>query len=574
MQKKFLKIAPYGILLIVFIVASSLLLWDIQISKSNIHVSSFLIHERGKSILQTIESNIIASNVNTKERLDDLIMNYALQDDVEFIALANERGEVLISNNSAMIGQMLPVNSPACDMNNGNGNFCINLDFSFDEAKLNKTEYIIVQRTLFRSRPPKHSMHSQHRRERFMQHRSDFNRNLNAENRQLFLVVGFKTEEIMQAKLLDDRKILINTIAFGFLLFMSILSFILLKKYQKYYQLIEESKVYFDGLMTTIPLGIITINMQNTIITCNPITEKMFKSGNLTGKNICDFIPAIAYLDFNKPVINALVKIAGNSGNNFELNSFSINIDNEKKAIGIILRDLKEIQKLQEELNRKDKLASVGQLAAGIAHEIRNPLSSIRGFARIFAENAKEGSEEKALAQIMNQEICRVDKVISDLLEFSKPNTLVLNKVSLQKLIEQVEKSLMLQAKEHGIRFVNEIAIQELTLDFDRMIQVFYNLLINSIEAMHKISDADKKTITIKAWQEQNNALITIQDKGQGIPQNKLSSLFTPYYTTKAKGTGLGLVIVQKIIEAHKGTVKAESEENAGTTFIITLPIN
>ena len=94
MQKKFLKIAPYGILLIVFIVASSLLLWDIQISKSNIHVSSFLIHERGKSILQTIESNIIASNVNTKERLDDLIMNYALQDDVEFIALANERGEV------------------------------------------------------------------------------------------------------------------------------------------------------------------------------------------------------------------------------------------------------------------------------------------------------------------------------------------------------------------------------------------------------------------------------------------------------------------------------------------------
>ena len=183
MQKKFLKIAPYGILLIVFIVASSLLLWDIQISKSNIHVSSFLIHERGKSILQTIESNIIASNVNTKERLDDLIMNYALQDDVEFIALANERGEVLISNNSAMIGQMLPVNSPACDMNNGNGNFCINLDFSFDEAKLNKTEYIIVQRTLFRSRPPKHSMHSQHRRERFMQHRSDFNRNLNGVNR-------------------------------------------------------------------------------------------------------------------------------------------------------------------------------------------------------------------------------------------------------------------------------------------------------------------------------------------------------------------------------------------------------
>ena len=97
---------------------------------------------------------------------------------------------------------------------------------------------------------------------------------------------------------------------------------------------------------------------------------------------------------------------------------------------------------------------------------------------------------------------------------------------------------------------------------------------MKKIEAIHKISDYNKKTITIIAWKEQNNALITFQDNGLGIQQNKLSSLFTPYYTTTAKGTGLGLVIVQKIIEAHKGSVKAESEENAGTTFIITLPIN
>lgn len=573
MQKIFLKIAPYFIVLIIFTVASSLLVWDFKISERNINLSIFLIREKGKSILQTIESNIIASQVDSKEKMDDLILNYTLQDDVEFIALANGKGIVLVSNNTNMIGKIIPITSDPAETSNFNA--CINPDFPFTSEQLENSQYIIVPRPLF---PPRSrvfdSRHGRHNRDKIMHCQRELMRNFTVDNTQLFLVVGFKTEEILEAKLRDNKKTMLHVIAFSFLVFMSFLSFVLLKKYQKSYQLIEASKVYFDGLMKTIPLGIITLNKDNIIVTCNPVTEEMLNSNDLTGKNICEYIPSAAYLNFDVPIVNAMIKTANNPNNSLELNSFIITIDNEKKGIGIILRDLKEIQKLQEELNRKDRLASVGQLAAGIAHEIRNPLSTIKGFARIFEENAKDGSEEKTLAEIMNQEICRVDKVIADLLEFSKPNTLSKSIVSMSKVIEQVQKSLVIQAKENNVTFTNEISVQEACLDFDKMIQVFHNLYINAMEAMSKNTPDKKKHIITKARQEQDKMIISIQDTGHGIAQNKISRLFTPYFTTKAKGTGLGLVIVQKIIEAHKGSIRVESQENIGTTFYITLPLN
>ena len=212
-------------------------------------------------------------------------------------------------------------------------------------------------------------------------------------------------------------------------------------------------------------------------------------------------------------------------------------------------------------------------MAAGIAHEIRNPLSTIKGFARIFEENAKDGSEEKTLAEIMNQEICRVDKVINDLLELSRPNNLSKNIVSLQKVVEQVQNSLVLQAKENNVAFINEIEAKDINIDFDKILQVFHNVYINAMEAMNKNPAEREKQIITKAWQEEDKVIIGIQDTGHGIAQNKISQLFTPYFTTKAKGTGLGLVIVQKIIEAHKGSIKVESKEHIGTTFTITLPL-
>ncbi len=593
MQKLFLKIAPYLVLLIVFFIASSLLVWDIKISKSNTFIATFLMKEKGHSVLQTFESNIIASRVDSREKFNELLLSYTEQENVEFMAVADENGKILISSIEELIGKILPLKSPKALA--ADEKIYINPDIPFTSSQLHQAKYFIVQKHIFRSfaaengmhQDMRHGMHKMKRRNTMICNKLErlgLMQSVSSSPGSLFLIIGFDIKEVMEAKILDDKKSLINLIAFTVLILLSILSFILLKKYQKFYQIIEESKVYFDGLMTTIPLGILTIDQNNVIVTANPVAENMLATKNLIGKNICDYIPSIAFMDFNRPVINSPVKLINSQNDSLELNSFSIILDNKRKGIGIILRDLKEIQKLQEELNRKDRLASIGQLAAGIAHEIRNPLSSIKGFARIFEENADEGSEEKTLAQIMNQEILRVDKVISDLLEISKPNSLSLRPVSLKKLVEQAQNSLILQAKENNIRFVNDIWIDEITLDHDRILQVLHNIFINAIEAMKSntantdAADGENAerggTIYVKAWQEQDCALLSIQDTGQGIPQNMLSQLFTPYYTTKAKGTGLGLVIVQKIIEAHKGTIKVESKEHEGTTFTLSFPFH
>ncbi len=571
MIKKLLKFAPYIVLVIVFTVASILIAWNINTAQRNTNVSLFLLKEKGISLLQSVEANLVTLQVNSLDQITELFEDYSQQNDLDFIAISDAEGRIFVANKSEIVGKVVPIESPYTSVTRDNK--YINAHIPFTPENLQNSKIFIVQKHLFNSRINQEFNFDNHHKHRFKKRQSRCLSNIqglceSGNDTMLFLLVGFNTEQLQQAKLVDDKKSFINLIAFSSFILLGLLSFIVLIKYQQSYKVIEEAQVYLDGLMTTIPLGIITIDAQYNIITANPVAKGMLNSSNLLNKNIFDYIPTIHDFDFNKPIINTMIKAKNDNQKNLELNSFPINIDNDNKGFGIILRDLKEIQKLQEELTRKDKLASLGQLAAGIAHEIRNPLSSIKGFARIFEENAQEGSEEKMLAQIMNQEILRVDKVISDLVDISKPNSLNIQCVKLKKLIEQAQNAVLLKAKDYHIEIKQDIKIDEICLDADRMIQIFHNIFLNAIEAMQ-----NGGTLSITAEKDAQNNIIKISDTGHGIPQDKLSQLFTPYFTTKAKGTGLGLVIVQKIIEAHKGKIQVESEIDKGTTFIITLPI-
>lgn len=570
MQKILLKFAPYLVVIIVFTVASTLIAWDINTTQRNTNVSLFLLKEKGISLLRSLEANLLTIQATSLEQLSEILEDYSQQNDIDFVAISDAEGKIFVANKEEIIGETVPIESPYTTITRQNE--YINSHIPFTPENLQNSKVFIVQKHLFNSRINRqfeirhhHKNNFKHRQLRCLSKIQGLCESSN--DSMLFLLVGFNTEQLLQAKLIDDKKSLINLIAFIFLILLGLLSFFLLKKYQQSYKVIEEAKAYFDGLMTTIPLGIITIDSSYKIITINPIAQAMLGNKALINKNIFDYIPAIHDFDFNKPIINSMIKTKNDTQNNLELNSFPINIDNDNKGFGIILRDLKEIQKLQEELTRKDKLASIGQLAAGIAHEIRNPLSSIKGFARIFEENAQEGSEEKMLAKIMTQEILRVDKVISDLMDISKSNVLNIHTIKLEKVIKQAQDAVLLKAKNNNVEIKQNIHIDTIDLDADRMIQIFHNIFLNAIEAM-----PNGGLLTITTEETDKDYYIKISDTGHGIAQDKLSQLFTPYFTTKAKGTGLGLVIVQKIIEAHKGKIQVESEPNKGTTFIITLP--
>jgi len=238
----------------------------------------------------------------------------------------------------------------------------------------------------------------------------------------------------------------------------------------------------------------------------------------------------------------------------------------------ILLRDMTEVRRLKEEIARSRRLASLGNLAAGVAHEIRNPLSSIKGFATWFRERYRDNSEDRETADVMIHEVDRLNRVITQLLEFARP--LAMNRVPtlLPALIRHALKMVEGDARNKGVAIEadlsTEIGKSPFSIDPDRMTQVFLNLCLNAIAAMEA---GGILRISI-ARQDERTVRITIADTGAGIPKEDLPRVFDPYFTTRPSGTGLGLAIVHKIVEAHGGEVRLESEPGEGTTVTILLP--
>lgn len=227
---------------------------------------------------------------------------------------------------------------------------------------------------------------------------------------------------------------------------------------------------------------------------------------------------------------------------------------------------------LQETINRKEKLVALGHLAAGMAHEIRNPLSSIKGLARYFAERAPAGGEAHQLAQVMVKEADRLNRVVSELLEWVRPVRLKLQQTDLNAVIAHSLQLVSQDARSRDIalQFTARATPCLIQADADRLTQVLLNLYLNAIQAIdhHGII-----TIEVSAG-DGKPVRVVIKDTGQGIAPARLQEIFTPYFTTKADGTGLGLAVARNIVEQHGGAIDAESVPGDGARFIIYLPQN
>jgi two-component system sensor histidine kinase HydH len=212
-------------------------------------------------------------------------------------------------------------------------------------------------------------------------------------------------------------------------------------------------------------------------------------------------------------------------------------------------------------------------LAAGVAHEIRNPLSSIKGFATYFKERYQHVPEDKETAGIMIQEVDRLNRVVSQLLEFARPVKVSPLPTSLPDLIDDSVKLVQQQAQEKQITVRNTTTSQmkKVFVDPDRINQILLNLYLNAIESTDAGGELDVKLSYIKG---EKDIEIQVSDTGCGIQKDDLAKIFDPYYTTKSSGTGLGLAIAHNIVEAMGGTIKVESQPGKGTTFILVLPIN
>ncbi|MGA5689028.1 PAS domain S-box protein [Cytobacillus pseudoceanisediminis] len=233
-----------------------------------------------------------------------------------------------------------------------------------------------------------------------------------------------------------------------------------------------------------------------------------------------------------------------------------------------IRNDITERKKTEEVLHQQDKLAAVGQLAAGVAHEIRNPLTTMKGYTEYLQLDETHEERQEYLSIILD-EIDRVNYIVEDFMVLAKPKAAELEDRDIIPIIKNVVSFLEFEARKKDVKigFEYEQDIIQIECDENRLKQVFLNFIKNGIEAM-----PDGGDITVRAGIINNQVEIAIQDTGVGIPQEKLKKIGEPFFTTKINGNGLGLMVSFKIIESHNGKVFIESELNKGTTFNIVLP--
>ncbi len=231
---------------------------------------------------------------------------------------------------------------------------------------------------------------------------------------------------------------------------------------------------------------------------------------------------------------------------------------------------LNELKSMEQDLVRAEKLSAIGQLTAGLAHEIRNPLGSIKGSAEILAGDYSPRDKKYKMSQILIKEVDRLNKVLTNFLAFARPTPLELVASDILQEIEYVIKFLESQAQTTGVK-ISRPQVCELPLlyvDREKMRQVFLNLMLNAIQAMPGGGE-----ISIGVGKSgQKGVIISISDTGTGISKEDLPNLFNPFFTTKKDGSGLGLAISYKIIQEHGGGIRVESEKGRGSRFTIVLP--
>jgi two-component system, sporulation sensor kinase E len=232
-------------------------------------------------------------------------------------------------------------------------------------------------------------------------------------------------------------------------------------------------------------------------------------------------------------------------------------------------KDITEKLEMEEQLKKSDTLNVIGELAAGIAHEIRNPMTALKGFIQLLEDSV--GSGNSMYFNIITSELQRIDSIINEFLILAKPQAIQFVEKDIIQLMKETVEFLNAQAVLHNVQFRTDYT-KRLPLIYcepNQLKKVFINIIKNAIEVMPKGG-----VITISIHKNKMGRVrISIRDEGSGIPPEKLRKLGEPFYTTKERGTGLGLMVTYKIIEEHEGTIEVESKVGEGTVFHIDLPM-
>lgn len=331
-------------------------------------------------------------------------------------------------------------------------------------------------------------------------------------------------------------------------------------------------------LLDNLPDGLLTISRDDAISAANPAAHAILgvSAGGLAGMRIVDLPEGVASSITGRRAAEQEATPGGwltrnVGGAHLEILTLPIRQGDDAHDRLVIIRDRTQIRELEKNLSEAEKLAALGTLAAGVAHEIRNPLSALRGFAQYFAKKLTGKQPDETYAQTMVREADRLNRVITDLLYLSRPRSMDARVVSLGQLVADVGNLVRFDLEKRHIGFRVSLGPDMVQADEDALKQAVLNLVLNSIDALES-SPEDTREIHVSSAPGDAGTWVFVRDTGPGMSAVQREQAFEPFFTTKKKGTGLGLALVHKTMREHDGRAQIDSEKGRGTTVSLFFP--
>lgn len=478
-----------------------------------------------------------------------LLQEMAQQSGVLYIALTDAQGRVIAHSDPSKVNTSLPVSFPEPGRS----------DHHFIDGNTRVFEVVREYQPWFRHRGDPETCNFWPENDKAL--------------RKSLIIVGLDPAPFEDAIRKDVNQTLI---LFGVMFLVGaggLLSLTWAQHYRNARYVLDDIRALTSAIINQMPAGLIIAGGDGTIRESNQVAAEILDHPAGVSGNIADhpcFLPVISRLKEDGKVIEQEVRCENGSRGKMSLLVNAVVVRDGEHETGFLLlfSDLTRIQNLEKQLRRSERLAGLGRLAAGVAHEIRNPLSSIKGFATILA--GRFGDEKsRIITDSLTQEADRLNRVVSELLDYAGETSLRKELRSCRELIDYSFRLVEGDAETRSVELQSIVSPETLQLevDPDRFAQILLNLYLNAFQAMSRGG-----VLKVEAFLHDGRVTIRVSDSGTGIHPDHLAHIFDPYFTTKPKGVGLGLSNVFKLIDAHAGTIEVESSLGIGTTFTMQFP--
>lgn len=560
-----------GAVLVLLPIMLVMAIGTIQLQRSNAYQ---LLAEKGEALIKSFEAGTRAGVLERFwgwAHLQRLLTATASQPDIDYIMLTDSRGKVLAHSDPEKVGRLYDVDIDFTSLSR-TGSTLTRTWTDQDGHKIFEVIRHFAPSTIGRTMRmgPGMMMNRWH-----WPHDAP---NQPSSAKDLFIFVGLRMDSVLEAQQRDIRHIVLMA-AILFLVGMAGVSLVFLThSYRQATSSLSKVKAFSEQVVANMPVGLLAWDEEGKLAEINQVACDLLGLGyeRQTGRPIREVLPPalMACLDDNPRFLGKLDRELRWDGKDKEValqvTGAPLFESGNLRGYICLLKDLSEVRKLRQQVERHRRLATMGRLAAGVAHEIRNPLSSIKGFATYFKERCGQDDKSGQIADLMIREVDRLNRVVTQLLEFSRPVKVNPRKVELASFLADSLQLVEKRARQQKVELKLDCpADLEAAFDPDQMKQVLLNLYLNGLDAM-----PDGGVLRVRAGFAENEAELALEvvDTGQGVDKEMAAKVFDPYFTTKPGGTGLGLAIVHNIVEAHNGRLIFQSEPGRGSRVEVVLP--